>query len=375
MRYVAWCLAASLLVCFSMSRVQVGGASAPDRPSRPDLAVADWKKNLAIGPNGPIPAIVVDQFGYLTKSKKVAVLRAPQVGYDSSALFEPSKSYALIELPTGKVVKTAPPTIWNGGNTDQTSGDKAWWFDFSEIEAPGRYAIVDLEKGVRSADFSIGERVYKDVMKHALRVFFYQRAGFEKKPEFAGRAWADKASHLGPGQDPDSRPWQERRSLALFGTSSTKDLRGGWYDAGDYNKYTSWAARYIIVLLRAYDEYPQAFSDDYGIPESGNGIPDILDEVKWGMDWLVRMQNSDGSLLCVQSLDSASPPSEAKKASYYGPPTTSATLMGAAAFAYASKLFSSRPEPDLQRYGDDLKTRATSAWTWAVGKPECCLLQ
>src|SRR5439155_9132622 len=132
----------------------------------------------------------------------------------------------------------------------------------------------------------------------------------------------------------------------------------------------AWAARYIIILLHAYEENPQAFSDDYGIPESGNGIPDILDEVKWGLDWLVRMQNSDGSLLCVQGLASASPPSNARGASYYGPPTTSATLMGAAAFAYASKFFASRPEPDLKRYGDDLKKRATAAWTWAVANPD-----
>ena len=159
MRYGVWCLAASLLVCVSTSQAQVGGANAQDRPAQSDLAAADWKKNLTIGPNGAIPAIVVDQFGYLTKSKKVAVIRAPQVGYDSSAKFAPGKSYALIELPTGKVVKTAPPTVWNGGNTDPASGDKAWWFDFSEIEAPGKYALVDLVKGIRSADFSIGEHV------------------------------------------------------------------------------------------------------------------------------------------------------------------------------------------------------------------------
>jgi endoglucanase len=367
-RYSAWCLAALLLACVSTSQAQVGGTNAQDQTAQSDLAAADWKKNLTIGPNGPIPAIVVDQFGYLTKSKKVAVIRGPQVGYDSSARSAPGKSYALIELPTGKVVKTAAPTVWNGGNTDQASGDKAWWFDFSEIEAPGKYAVVDLEKGIRSADFSIGEHVYKDVMKHALRAYFYQRAGSEKKPEFAGRAWADKASHLGPGQDTESRPWHEEWSNP-FAKSQIKDLRGGWYDAGDFNKYTSWAARYIIVLLHAYEEHPQAFSDDYGIPESGNGIPDILDEVKWGLDWLVRMQNSDGSLLCVQGLDSASPPSNAKGGSYYGPPTTSTTLMGAAAFAYASKFFASRPEPDLKRYGDDLKKRATAAWTWATANP------
>jgi endoglucanase len=368
-RYSAWCLAASLLVCVSASQAQVGGGNVQDRPAQSDLAAADWKKNLTIGPNGPIPAIVVDQFGYLPKSEKIAVIRAPQAGYDSFARFAPGKSYALIELPTGKVVKTAVPTVWNGGNTDKASGDKAWWFDFSEIEAPGRYAVVDLEKGIRSPDFSIGEHVYKDVMKHAVRAFFYQRAGFDKKPEFAGKAWADKASHLGRGQDSESRPWNEGRLSNPFAKSQTKDLRGGWYDAGDFNKYTSWTARYIIVLLQAYEEHPQAFSDDYGIPESGNGIPDTLDEVKWGLDWLVRMQNSDGSLLCVQGLAGASPPSDARAGSYYGPPTTSATLTGAAAFAYASKFFGSRPEPDLKRYGDDLKQRATAAWIWATANP------
>jgi Glycosyl hydrolase family 9/Cellulase N-terminal ig-like domain len=270
-RYSAWCLAVSSLACVSTSQAQVDGTNAHDRPAQSDLAAADWKKNLTIGPNGPIPAIVVDQFGYLAKSKKVAVIRAPQVGYDGSARFAPGKSYSLIELPTGKVVKTAPPTVWNGGNTDPASGDKAWWFDFSQIEAPGKYAVVDLEKGIRSADISIGDHVYKDVMKHALRVYFYQRAGFEKKPEFAGRAWADRASHLGRGRDPESRPWHEGRPPNPAAKSLIKDLRGGWYDAGDFNKYTSWAARYIIILLHAYDEHPQAFSDDYGIPESGSG--------------------------------------------------------------------------------------------------------
>jgi endoglucanase len=365
-RYCAWCLAALLLVYGSMGQAQTGKTNTQDRP---ELAAADWKKNLKMAPNGPIPVIVVDQFGYPAKSRKVAVIRAPEVGYDSSATFSPGKSYALIELPTGKVVKTAPPTVWNRGITDQASGDNAWWFDFSEIEAPGRYAVVDLEKGIRSPDFSIGVHVYKDVMKHALRAFFYQRAGFEKKPEFAGKAWADKASHLGPGQDSESSPWHEGRLSNPFAKSEVRDLRGGWYDAGDFNKYTSWAARYIVVLLQAYEEHPQAFSDDYGIPESGNGIPDILDEVRWGLDWLVRMQNSDGSLLCVQGLDGASPPSDAKGRSSYGPPTTSATLMGAAAFAYASRFFASRPEPDLKQYGDDLRKRATAAWSWATANP------
>ena len=365
-RYIVWCLAAWLVACVSTSEVQAVEAL---RLERPELASGDWRSNLKTGPNGPIPVIVVDQFGYLTKSSKVAIIRAPQAGYDGPTDFSPGKVYALIELSTGRTIKTAAPMIWNGGKTDAGSGDKAWWFDFSEVETPGKYAVVDLENNIRSPAFSIGEHVYQDVMKHAARAFFYQRAGFEKKSDFAGLDWADKASHLGPGQDSESRPWQESQGWKLSLTSPIKDLHGGWYDAGDFNKYTSWTARYIIVLLRAYEENPTAFGDDYNIPESGNGIPDILDEVKWGLDWLIRMQNSDGSLLCVQGLDSASPPSAAKGKSYYGPPTSSATLMGAAAFAYASKFFASRSEPVLKRYGNDLNQRARAAWTWATANP------
>lgn len=346
-----------------------GVTAAQDQAARPDLAAVDWKTNLARGPNGPVPAVVIDQFGYLPKSRKFAVVRVPQTGYDASATFKPGKSYGLIEIPTGKVVGTTALAVWNSGNTDQASGDKAWWFDFSQIETPGRYAVVDFDNGIRSPSFTIDERVYRDAMKHALRAFYYQRAGFEKKPEFAGLNWADKASHLGRWQDAETRPWGGTRPNPVA-TSLIKDLRGGWYDAGDYNKYTSWAARYIIVLLQAYAEHPQAFGDDYGIPESGNRIPDILDEVKWGLDWLVRMQNSDGSLLCVQGLDSASPPSAARGPSYYGPPTTSATLMGAAAFAYASKIFALRAEPTLKEYGEGLRQRGLSAWKWAVSNPD-----
>jgi hypothetical protein len=157
--------------------------------------------------------------------------------------------------------------------------------------------------------------------------------------------------------------------MSTSDTSQIKDLHGGWFDAGDYNKYTSWAARDVIVLLRAYSENPTAFGDDTGIAESGNGVPDILDEVKWALDWLTRMQNSDGSLLCVQGLDQASPPPAATGPSYYGPATTAASLMGAAAFAYAAKIYWARSEADLRAYGADLATRAKRAWDWAAANP------
>ena len=328
-----------------------------------------WSQGLALGVNGPIPVIVVDQFGYPTKASKIAVIRDPIVGYDNAAHFAPGATYALVDESTGKIAKQGPPTPWNGGATDSASGDKVWWFDFSDVTTPGTYAVVDIDKGLRSPEFQIDDRVYRNVLKQAVRMYFYQRAGFKKTAETAGSKWADAASHMGPGQDPETHPWPAGRGLSNSEASQIKDLHGGWFDAGDYNKYTSWAAHNIIVLLRAYAENQTAFGDDSGIAESGNGVPDILDEVKWELDWLVRMQNSDGSLLCVQGLDQASPPSAATGPSYYGPPTTAASLSAAAAFAYAAKIYSARSEADLRAYGNDLAARAKRAWDWATANP------
>jgi endoglucanase len=328
-----------------------------------------WSQGLTLGVNGPIPAIVVDQFGYPTKASKIAVARDPQTGYDNAAHFTPGATYAVVDKSTGKITKQGPPTAWNGGATDNISGDRVWWFDFSDVTVPGTYTIVDVEKGLRSVEFEIDDRVYRNVLKHAVRMYFYQRAGFKKTGETAGSDWSDAASHMGPGQDPQTRPWQAKGWLSKSQASQIKDLHGGWFDAGDYNKYTSWTARNVIVLLRAYDENPSAFGDDTGIAESGNGVPDILDEVKWALDWLARMQNTDGSLLCVQGLDQASPPSAATGPSYYGPATTAASLMGAVAFAYAAKIYSARSETEFRRYGNDLATRAKKAWDWATANP------
>lgn len=335
-----------------------------DRPANCTTSSQGLKTSV----NGPIPAIVVDQFGYPTKASKIAVIRDPQAGYDSGAHFTPGSKYSVVDQSSGNIIKNGQPIAWRRGATDDISGDKVWWFDFSDVIIPGTYTVEDIERGVRSSSFRIDDNVYRDVLMHAVRTYFYQRAGFKKIAGTAGPDWTDGASHMGRWQDPQTRSWKSRSSW-FNGDADVKDLHGGWFDAGDYNKYTSWAARNIIVLLRAYDEDPAAFGDNTGIAESGNGVPDILDEVEWALDWLARMQNADGSLLCVQGLDQASPPSSAKGPSYYGPPTTAASLMAAAAFAYAAKIYSARPEAALNGYGKDLAARAKRAWDWAAANP------
>jgi endoglucanase len=336
------------------------GGPVVDRPSTDST----WSQGLQNGANGPIPWIVVDQFGYRTQASKVAVVRSPDTGYDKSATFTPGTKYSVVDKATGKAVKEGTPVAWNGGAVDVSSGDHVWWFDFTDVTTPGTYTIVDTEKNVRSVEFEIDDSVYRSVLKHAVRMYFYQRAGFAKEAAYAGADWADGASHLGKGQDSEAHSW-----TAKTDESKVRDLRGGWYDAGDSNRYTAWASTTAITLLHAFEENSSAFGDDFGIPESGNNIPDLLDEVKYAIDWVVRMQNDDGSLLCILGSGGASPPSATTDASYYGPPTTNATLMGAALFAYASKIYGARSEPSLKAFASDLESRALKAWIWTEANP------
>lgn len=342
-----------------------GAPNVPPNPPGPVVtAPATWEEGLTVGPNGPIPLIVVDQFGYRTADPKVAVLRNPQQGYDAAVEYTPGETIVLVDAATSSVVKSGVATAWNNGNVESRSGDVTWSFDFTDVTTAGKYFVFDAQNNVRSPEFEIRDDIYRQVLRHALRTFYYQRAGFEKAAEFAGAEWADGASHLGPGQDGEARSWLEQGNAA-----TAKDLRGGWYDAGDYNKYTSWHARYIVNLLRAFAFYPAAFDDALGIPESGNGVPDVLDEVKFGIEWLVRMQNEDGSVLCIQGLGTGSPPSSATEPSFYGPPTTSATLSAAAAFAYAARIYGARSEAEFMTLANDLEARAIAAWSWADANP------
>ena len=308
------------------------------------------------------PYLVVDQFGYLPDSAKVAVIRSPRQGFDAAegSTFNPGPVYQLIDNTTGRVVLSKPPSPWQDGRTDAASGDRVWWFDFSAVQTPGSYYVLDPRSGQRSPRFKIDHQVYREVLKQAVRTFFYQRAGMAKSPQHAGKGWADGASHLGPLQDSHCR-----RYNAKADASTERDLHGGWYDAGDYNKYTPWTAAYIVGLLKAYEATPAAFGDDTNIPESGNGIPDVLDEVRWGLDWLERMQNSDGSVLSIVGLASASPPSAATGQSLYGTASTTATLAAAGAYAYGARIFKGLDGKRFAAYANNLKSRAERAYAWA----------
>jgi hypothetical protein len=301
----------------------------------------------------------VDQFGYLLAEEKVAVISQAQVGQLSPETFTPGATLEVRRVSDNASVFSAAPVAWNGGATHAQSGDKGWWLDFSAVTTAGEYYIADPTRNLRSYAFAIAADPWRAVQVAAFKVFYYQRCGFAKTAEFAG-AWSDGAAYLGARQDTEARSVFDSTNA-----STARDLRGGWFDAGDYNKYVTFAHGVVHDLLDSYRDYPATWTDDFGIPESGNGLPDLLDEVKWELQWLLRMQESDGGVLnkvgAAQYLN-ASPPSTATHARYYGRKCSSSTIALASVAARAARIYGAFPQ--WTSFADSLEAAARSAWSW-----------
>lgn len=314
----------------------------------------------APAPAGAPPRITVDQFGYLPTATKIAVLREPVNGFDAPSPYTPSAELVVRRVADGGVVFRGQPQPWHGGEVHAQSGDRCWWLDFSAVREPGEYEVVDPAAGATSGAFAVGPGVYLPVLRAAVRVFFYQRCGCPKAAEHAGQDWVDAAPcHLGPEQDAECRP--------VSGEGPTLDLRGGWHDAGDYNKYINFSDDPVHNLLLAFEEHPGLWPDDWGIPESGNGVPDLLDELRYQLDWFLRMQLPDGSVIhkvSVTDYGAGSPPSADHNPRRYAPPTASATVSACGVFAHAARVFAAQPQNALKTYAARLARASGAAWNW-----------
>ncbi|WP_445455100.1 glycoside hydrolase family 9 protein [Flavobacterium sp. HNIBRBA15423] len=308
--------------------------------------------------------IHVDQFGYHTTATKTAVLRNPQVGFNASESYTAPTTLQLINTSNNQVVFTGNTQVWNNGNTDLTSGDKGWWFDFSSFTTPGEYYIKDVTNGINSDIFTISTTPYIEVLKVASKMFYYNRCNFSKTTPYADIKWTDGTNFNNPLQDYNTRYIFDKTNASL-----EKDLSGGWFDAGDYNKYVTFTYSTIHNLLKAYENNPTIFTDNFNIPESGNGIPDILDEIKYELDWIYKMTNSDGSVHIKMgsqnySENTNSPPSANTDPRYYGVTCTSASVTVASIFAHAAIVFQSIPS--LSTYADQLQDRAITCYNYAL---------
>ncbi|MCB0685270.1 MAG: glycoside hydrolase family 9 protein [Saprospiraceae bacterium] len=310
----------------------------------------------------PSAFIQVDQFGYQNGADKIAVINDPQSGYNASQSYTVGNPLEVKEFLSDQTVFSGAPLLWNMGNTHSQSGDKGWWFDFSSVTTDGTYYIYDPSTGHKSAPFVVSDNPYYEVLQAALKAFYYNRCNAPKEQPYAASSWTDTNNFLHPGQDHQCRYIGDPNNAAL-----AKDLRGGWFDAGDYNKYVTFAYRPVHDLLSSYEEHPSLFGDDWSWPESGNQLPDILDEVKWELHWLMRMLNQDGSAHIKMGSNSYSvnilaPPSLNSDPRFYGPTCTSASIAVAAMFAHASLVYAQIPSQ--QSFADSLENSAINAWNY-----------
>jgi len=241
------------------------------------------------GLGGMIRSVLIVALVECSRSSASAqIVAADQVGYASASAktaftIQSADSFSVLDEATRHVAFRGGflPSIVPDPSTGQvvSSGD------FSGLKVPGKYLIV-TSRGDSSYPFIIADTVFRGVYASTLKGFYYQRCGMALDPAYAG---------------PYTRPACHTTSDGFFIAPSESTgfcpVAGGWHDAGDYGKYVVNAGISVGTLLLAYEAFPAQFSrDDIGIPESGNGVPDILDESRYELEWLLRMQKSDGGV-------------------------------------------------------------------------------
>ncbi|MGB9665115.1 MAG: glycoside hydrolase family 9 protein [Ignavibacteria bacterium] len=194
----------------------------------------------------------------------------------------PATSFDVVEESSGNVFHSGILTLISAN--DPATGMPVRKGDFSTLTRSGKY-FIRLNTNDTSYHFSISSKVFEDVFQKSLKTFYFQRCGSQLFYPHAG-IYQRAICHTGDAFFHSSN-----------GQSGFKLSRGGWHDAGDYGKYVVNAGISSATLLMAYELFPDLFSSDsLNIPESGNGIPDILDEVKYEISWLLTMQGSDGAV-------------------------------------------------------------------------------
>ncbi len=238
-----------------------------------------WITNIEITSDGSEPEsphIKVNQVGFLPDAPKYALVSFYPELYSVSE----GDAFSVCDAKTGKSVYDG--TLRMLSEFDQRdSGEKVLKADFSALTAGGSY-YVSVEGLVHSVHFTIADNVYEHALTAAQRYFYYQRQGTALEVAYAGEFARDDL-----GLDDSAVPFAS-------GKAGTIDAQKGWFDAGDSGKYVNTGAGTVSHLLWAYEMFPQSFPDGaLHIPESGNGIPDLLDEARWELEWILTMQDAE----------------------------------------------------------------------------------
>lgn len=283
-----------------------------------------------------VPKAKVNQLGYKKDEKKVAIF---------ADLDKDDTTFTVVNVDTDE-------TVFEGELSERDLNVVAdeWNTvgDFSDLKEEGTYKVVS-GKGEESFPFTIGDNIYDETFANAVKMLYLQRCGAELTSDLAGDY---------------THPECHNTQAVIYGTSNKIDVSGGWHDAGDYGRYVVSGAKTVADVLMAYEKNPDAFSDDMGIPESGNGISDALDEVKYELDWMLKMQDSASGgvyhkVTCAVFPETVMPQDETDEL-IVSPVSNTATGDFAAVMAMASRLYRDTDSA----YAETCLAAAEKAWSY-----------
>jgi len=303
--------------------------------------------------------ILVNQVGYFANLAKLATLRSDAKQPLDWKLFGADGHEAAFG-------KSQPVGL------DVPSGDMVHVIDFSAYKATGRGLTLGVG-AERSRPFDIGASIYHKLKYDALSYFYHNRSGIPIAMPFAGgEQWARPAGHLSDKNVP---------CAPNSGCSYSLDVTGGWYDAGDHGKYVVGGGISVWTLLNLYErsqfigKSTAAIADGtMNIPERKNGVPDLLDEARWELEFLLKMQVPAGQpragMVHHKIHDKAwtalgLAPHEDPMPRFLYPVSTAATLNLAAVAAQAGRIWKTI-DP---KFSARCVAAAEKAWAAAVANP------
>jgi endoglucanase len=294
--------------------------------------------------------IHINQVGYTKNDKKVAVLA------------NVSGHFKIINVHTNQCVFEGDSSIGvnkgldkGGRSIDEASGDVVSYCDFTSVTASGEYYIELVGQG-RSYSFLIGDGIYGNVKNALLKGLYYQRCGVELEEKYAG-PWAHAICHT-------------NHAKIYNNPEETIEVSGGWHDAGDYGRYATAGAVSVADILISYELFGDVYTDDIQIPESGNGIPDVLDEARVELEWLLKVQNKEtGGVyhkVTTKYFCGMIMPEDEHEDLYALPESAVAAGDFAAVMAMASRVYQKYDET----FANNMLTAAKKAWEWLENNPD-----